>query len=699
MRSLWSDSEAAAFPGDLGQRVYSSRLLGRDRSLVLHGGGNTSVKTRARDLLGEEEEILHVKGSGWDLETIAAAGFTPLRLAPLRRLAALERLSDPEMVNALLCERTRADAPAPSVETLLHAALPFKYVDHTHADAVVTVTNSAGGERRVREIYGDAVVVLPYVMPGFDLARLGAGAFAREAGPGTLGMVLLQHGIFSFGATARESYERMIHLVGLAEEHLAAHHAWVLDPGPAGATGSGTAPGSDASVAGGTDTRTAGRSGLPPPAGAEAGPSGGSPAPAWDPLAVARLRREISAAAGRPLVLTSRRDARSMAFARRADLDRLTQQGPATPDHVLRTKRLPLLGRDVAAYAAAYRGYFEQQSAAAPAPRVMLDPAPRVVLDPDLGLLAAGRSAAEAAIAAEIYQHTMDVLARADRLGGYRALSARELFAVEYWDLEQAKLRQGGAPPPLAGEVALVTGAASGIGRAAADALLARGAAVVGVDVDPRIAELGRRPGALGVRCDVTVEDEVAAALAAAVEAFGGVDALVLNAGIFPPSRPIAETPLAEWRRVLAVNLDANLILMRRSHPLLALAPGKGRVVVVGSKNVAAPGRGAAAYSASKAALQQLARVAALEWSRDGIRVNLVHPNAVFDTALWSEETLAARAAAYGQTVEQYRRSNLLGVEVGSRDVAEVIAELCGPRFSRTTGAGIPVDGGVERVI
>src|ERR1700730_11796853 len=257
MRSLWSDSEAAAFPGDLGRRVYSSRLLGRDRSLVLHGGGNTSVKTRARDLLGEEEEILHVKGSGWDLETITAAGFTPLRLTPLRRLAALERLSDPEMVNALLCERTRADAPAPSVETLPHAALLFKAADHTHAGAVVTVTNSAGGERRVREIYGDAVVVLPYVMPGFDLARLGADAFAREAGPGTLGMVLLQHGIFSFGATARESYERMIHLVGLAEEHLAAHHAWVLDPGEAGA---------EATVAGGSDTGTAGGSGRRPAA-------------------------------------------------------------------------------------------------------------------------------------------------------------------------------------------------------------------------------------------------------------------------------------------------------------------------------------------------------------------------------------------------------------------------------------------------
>jgi rhamnose utilization protein RhaD (predicted bifunctional aldolase and dehydrogenase)/NAD(P)-dependent dehydrogenase (short-subunit alcohol dehydrogenase family) len=683
MQSLWSDSEAAAFPGDLGQRVYSSRLLGRDRSLVLHGGGNTSVKTREHGLLGDEEEILYVKGSGWDLETIEAAGFTPLRLPALKRLVELERLSDPAMVNALLCERTRASAPSPSVETLLHAALPFKYVDHTHADAVVTVTNSAGGERRIEEIYGRRVVVVPYVMPGFDLARLASGLFAAEARGETLGMVLLQHGIFSFGETARESYERMIHLVALAEEHLAVHGAWVLAPGPAAAAAAGAQA---RATAEGSAIR----------ASADAGPPAAS---GWDPLAVARLRRDLSAAAGRPLILTSRRDARSMAFVRRGDLGRVTQQGPATPDHVLRTKRLPLLGRDVAAFCAEYRAYFAQQSAAAAEPKTMLDPAPRVVLDPELGLLAAGRTAGEAAMVAEIYQHTMDVIERAERLGGYRALPAGELFAVEYWDLEQAKLRQGGAPPALTGEVALVTGAAGGIGRAAVEALLARGAAVVALDIDPRVEQLGGSQAVLGLRCDVTVDGEIAAAVDAAAAAFGGVDALVLNAGVFPASQPIADIPLVEWRRVMAVNLDANLMLMRRCHPLLALAPGKGRVVVVGSKNVAAPGRGAAAYSASKAALQQLARVAALEWSGDGIRVNLVHPNAVFDTALWSAETLAARAAAYGQTVEQYRRSGLLGVEVTSRDVAEVVAELCGPRFSRTTGARIPVDGGVERVI
>jgi rhamnose utilization protein RhaD (predicted bifunctional aldolase and dehydrogenase)/NAD(P)-dependent dehydrogenase (short-subunit alcohol dehydrogenase family) len=656
VESLWNDDEAAGYSGELGLRVYTSRLLGRDKNLVLHGGGNTSVKIRETDRFGEEEEILYVKGSGWDLETIEAAGFSPVRLGPAARLATLPRLSDPEMVNELRTAMTLASAPTPSVEAILHAALPFKYVDHTHADAVVTLTNSRDGEALIREAYGDSAVVIPYVMPGFDLARLCAERFPAMAGPGTVGMVLLNHGIFSFGATARESYERMIALVRRAEELLERRGAWALGP-------------------------------FPETAATEA-----------DPLAIARLRHDVSRAAGVPMVLASRRDPRALAFARREDVSGIVQ-GPATPDHVIRTKRLPLVGREVEGYAGAYRSYFDEHAPKAAVAKTMLDPAPRVILDPELGLVAAGRSAKDAAIAAEIYEHTMDIIERAERLGGYRALPASDLFDMEYWDLEQAKLAQAGKPAVFAGEVGLVTGAASGIGRAAVESLLARGAAVVGLDIDPQVASAFSRRDFLGLRCDVTVEAEVAGALAAAAAAFGGLDLLVLNAGIFPAARRIADLPLAEWDRVMRVNLDANLLLMRLCHPLLKLAPAKGRVVVIGSKNVPAPGPGAAAYSASKAALYQLARIAALEWGSDGIRVNVLHPNAVFDTGVWTEEVLASRAAAYGLSVEDYRRNNVLKVEVTSRDVAELAAELCGPRFAKTTGAWIPVDGGNERVI
>jgi rhamnose utilization protein RhaD (predicted bifunctional aldolase and dehydrogenase)/NAD(P)-dependent dehydrogenase (short-subunit alcohol dehydrogenase family) len=656
VENLWNDEEAAGYEGDLGARVYTSRLLGRDKSLVLHGGGNTSVKIRETNRFGEAEEILYVKGSGWDLETIAAAGFSPVRLGPAARLATLPRLSDPEMVNELRTAMTLASAPTPSVEAILHAALPFKYVDHTHADAVIALTNNPDCEALVREAYGDAVVVVPYIMPGFDLARLCAERFPVLAGPGTIGMVLLNHGIFSFGATARESYERMIDLVDRAERLLEKRGAWNLGPFPEAA----------------------------------------SEAP--DPLAVARLRHEVSCSAGFPMVLVSHRDARSLAFTRREDVGRIAA-GPATPDHVIRTKRLPLIGRDVEGYVRAYRVYFDEHAPHAAAPKTMLDPAPRVVLDPELGLLTAGRSAKDAAVAAEIYAHTMDIVERAERLGGYRALPARDLFDMEYWDLEQAKLAQAGKPAMFAGEVALVTGAASGIGRAAVEALLARGAAVVGLDVDPKVTGILSRPDYLGIRCDVADETEVAAAVAKGISAFGGLDLLVLNAGIFPAAKKIADLPLAEWDRVMRVNLDANLLLLRLGHPFLKLAPAGGRVVVIGSKNVPAPGPGAAAYSASKAALHQLARVAALEWGADGIRVNVLHPNAVFDTGVWTDEVLASRAAAYGLTVDEYRRNNVLRVEVTSRDVAELAAELCGPRFAKTTGAWIPVDGGNERVI
>lgn len=660
MKSLWSDEEAAAWRGDLGLRVYTSRLLGRDKSLVLHGGGNTSVKVREPNLFGEEEEILYVKGSGWDLETIEEGGFAPVRRDHLVRLAGLDELSDPRMVNEMVTHMKRSSAPTPSVEAILHAVLPHKFVDHTHADAVVTVTNTPGGEERIRRIYGDSVVVIPYIMPGFDLARLCARLLAEQAGPQTIGMVLMNHGIFSFAETARESYERMIDLVTRAEEYLEAEAPHPED----------------------------GR-------GRERGPGGEGPSP----VAIATLRRDVSREAGFPMVLLSRRDARSLAFARREDASVISQQGPATPDHVIRTKRVPLFGRDVAGYVRAYREYFAAHAPHARAPKTILDPAPRVILDPELGLLTAGRRATEAAISAEIYEHTMDIIERAERLGGWRALPERDLFDMEYWDLEQAKLQKAGKPPVFAGEVALVTGAASGIGKACVESLLARGAAVVGLDRDPAILTLANRPDFRGIVCDVTDEAAVRRALAEAVDAFGGLDMLVLNAGIFPPGRPLGDLPMEEWRRVFSVNLDANLSFLRESHPLLALAPNGGRVVVVGSKNVPAPGPGAGAYSASKAALTQLVRVAALEWGKDNIRINVLHPNAVFDTGVWTEEVLAARAAAYGLDVEGYKKNNVLRVEVTSRHVAELAAELCGPLFARTTGAQIPVDGGNERVI
>jgi rhamnose utilization protein RhaD (predicted bifunctional aldolase and dehydrogenase)/NAD(P)-dependent dehydrogenase (short-subunit alcohol dehydrogenase family) len=656
VRGLWNSDEAARHSGELALRVYSSQLLGRDPSLVLHGGGNTSVKLREVNVLGEALDILYVKGSGWDLATIREPGFAPVRLDHLLKLATLESLSDPQMVSELATHVVRAGAPAPSVETILHAILPYPYVDHTHADALLAVTGTADGARRVREIYGDDVVLIPYVMPGFDLARLCAREFPRQAHAGTVGMVLLNHGIFSFGSSAQESYQRMIALVARAQAYLETNRAWNLPPAAV------TVP-------------TAGRQDI------------------------ARLRRDISACAGYPVVFAIHGDAKFLAFAQRADVAQISQQGPVTPDHVLRTKRVPMLGRDVGAYAAAYRDYFARQAARARQPKIMLDAAPRVVLDAGFGLGCVGRSAREAAIVRDIYSHTIDVILAATALGGYRALPEQDIFDVEYWDLEQAKLQKTGAPRPFAGEVALVTGAASGIGKACVASLLARGAAVIALDINPDVATSFQQPEVLGLCCDVSVAGDVSRALESGVRAFGGLDLLVLNAGIFPGGKRVAELSDQEWRRVMQVNLDANLTLLREAHPLLKLALRGGRVVIIGSKNVPAPGPGAAAYSASKAALTQLARVVALEWGADGIRVNTLHPNAVFDTGVWSDEVVVQRARHYGLSVADYKTNNVLKVEICSRDVAELAAEMCGSLFDKTTGAQLPVDGGNERVI
>ena len=646
MASRWIDAEAGSSP--LEQCVYGSRLLGSDSTLVLHGGGNTSIKASYLDITGVEIDALYVKGSGWDLGTIAAAGFSPLRMSRLLELLDLEAISDQEMMRELSAARLDPGAPQPSVESLLHAFLPFPAVQHSHADVIVTLTNVTDGEARVLDAFGDAVVIVPYVMPGFDLARL-----VRKTWPANdtaTGMVLLNHGLFTFGDTTRAAYERHVDLITKAEQYLGS---------------------------------------------ASHGASRALPSP--NPVDLADLRLRLSEVAGAPMVVRRHADKDVARFVARSDLESLARRGPLTPDHVIRTKRVPLIGRDVDQYQKDYTEYFETNQRRTGRDLQMLDPAPRIVLDPEWGMLAAGRSWADAEIAADIYHHTIAVLERAeDQLGGYRALSPEDLFDCEYWDLEQAKLKRSGPPAEFTGMVALVTGSASGIGRATALELLARGAAVVGCDIaDPTINE----PDCLGLQLDVTQDREQKAAIARAIEHFGGIDIAVVGAGIFGESQSVADLDLDTWDQVMSVNVRAVGALLRDLEPFLRRSPVGGRVAVVASRNATAPGKGAAAYSASKAALTQLARVAALEWAEAGIRVNIVHPDGVFDTGIWTEDLIRSRAAAYGLEVEDYKRRNLLKTEVSAADVATIVADLCSDRYRATTGAQIPIDGGNERVI
>jgi len=669
MHSRWNEQDAQQLSGktgeDLALRVYSSRLLGQDKSLVLHGGGNTSVKIDEKNILGEIESILYVKGSGWDLESIEAEGYAPVRMAHLLKLAQLKELSDAQMVNELKTQMTLATAPGPSVETILHALLPYKYVDHTHADAVVSITNTENGLERIKSVYGNKVVIIPYVMPGFDLARLCAEIFPKEANSETIGMVLMNHGIFSFADNARQSYERMIELVSMAEDYLAQNQA--LD-----------ASSTYAETSLKTENIAANE--------------------------IVMLRKKISEQLKHPVILHQQRSAQTLAFANHPLIDSISQQGPATPDHVIRTKQLPMLLKDSDSldnYRTAYKNYFENSSKTPHdgQKKTMLDPLPRIILDNKAGMLTLGKTIKEANIVADIYQHTIDIILRATQLGGFRALPAQDIFDVEYWELEQAKLKKAGSSPAFTGEVALVTGAVTGIGKACVDALLSRGACVVAVDILPEIKYLYQRPDYLGIVCDVTDENALTDALEQTVRQFGGLDMLILNAGIFPGGCKIEELSLKDWRKVMNINLDANLSLMSKAHPLLKLAPNGGRIVAMGSKNVPAPGPGAAAYSSAKAALNQLARVAALEWGKDNIRINTLHPNAVFDTAIWTPEVLASRAKHYGMSIDEYKTNNLLNTEITSKDVAELAAAMCGSLFAKTTAAQLPVDGGNDRVV
>ncbi len=650
MRSRYVPNEAPADP--LALRAYTSRLIGAEPTLVLHGGGNTSVKLTRPDFFGDPVEALYVKGSGWDLASIAPAGFAAVRLDVLRKMARLERLSDTDMVREQRAALLDPGAPNPSVEAILHAVIPHAWVDHTHADAVVTLTNTPDGEARVRALYGDRVLYVPYVMPGFVLARA-IYEQTRDVDWSRLeGMILLHHGVFTFGDDARTSYERMIRLVSEAEAAIG-------------------------------EAATA-------PRGGEHGEA--------DPIALAELRRAASRAAGRALIARFDGSPAAAGFARREDVASIATRGPVTPDHVIRTKAIPAIvdramDDAVEGFAAAYRAYFARHDRGALS---MLDPGPRWAVWKGHGVVALGESGKAAAEVADIARHTAWCVQVGEALGGWTPLSPPDLFDMEYWELEQAKLKKGGATPPLAGKVALVTGGAVGIGRAIAEELRREGACVCVADVR-EVADFAG-PDRLAVRCDVTDRASVDAAVRACVERFGGLDVLVCNAGNFPPSAPIAAIDEAAWAGTLDLNLGGHMRAMRAAIPFLerGLDPS---ILVVASRNVPAPGPGAAAYSASKAAATQLARVAALELAPKGVRVNLVHPDKVFDTELWTDETIALRAKHYGMSVEQYKRSNLLGVEVTTKDVARIAAALVGPGFRSCTGAQIPVDGGNERVI
>ncbi len=674
MQSQWNDKAAAeAVAGyakqgvseDVALRVYTTRLLGRDPLLVLHGGGNTSVKTRARDDLGQEHAVICVKGSGWDMADIKPAGLPAVKLEPLRALRALAALSDEAMVNVQRLNLLDSTAPNPSVETLLHAFLPHKFIDHTHAAAVLALVDQPDGEALAAEVYDGRMAIVPYIAPGFGLAKAAAEVFEQD--PHVEGLILHKHGIFTFGATAREAYERMTLMVSLAESRLRQGRPVVFSAAKL-------------------------------------------PRTLASPAEIAPILRGAAALTEKgkePIrfIATFRTGPEILSYVNGAEIGSYSQRGVVTPDHIIRTKNMPLVvpppepGRldafadavrkAVAEFATRYDAYFARENAASGGDKTKLDSSPRVVLVPGVGLFGLGRTAKDAGMAADLAENTVRVVTDAEAIGSYEPLPESDLFALEYWSLEQAKLK-GAVAKPLTGQVALVTGAGA-IGAATARALAAQGAAVAVVDIDGDLAtKAGREVKGLGMACDVTKPDQVKVVFAKVAETFGGVDIVVSNAGAAWQGR-IGEVSDDILRRSFELNFFAHQSVAQEAVRIM-LKQGTGGVLLFNlSKQAVNPGANFGPYGLPKAAAMLLMRQYALDYGQDGIRSNGVNADRI-RSGLLTSAMIAARAKARGMSEEEYMSGNLLHAEVLAEDVAQAFVALALAR--KTTGHVETVDGG-----
>jgi rhamnulose-1-phosphate aldolase/alcohol dehydrogenase len=681
MNSRWDEAAAKKLDG-LDLLVYASRLIGAETSLVVWGGGNTSIKQTERDHRGREVRVLRVKGSGSDLKSIERKHFPGVRMDDVLALLELKDMGDQEMVDYLAHTLQDPSSPRPSIETLLHGFLPAQTVIHTHADAIVSLTNNDRSADVLRDVYGGDVIALPYRRPGFLISREVAETFGRH--PKAKAILLEKHGTICWGATVEEAYLATVELISRAEEAIA-HKS----------RGRARFGGAAVSALPAEERR---RVAL-------------SVAPALRGL-VGRDRRVVMAFDDSSDVLD---------FACSREADELSKIGPATPDHTIYTKRLPCfvpvseahdpaavkeaLKTSIERFVADYTAYVKAHNTAGAA---LTDPFPRVITVAGLGMFTTGKDRRTAGIVNDIYHHTISVLGAATSFGRYVSLSARDAFDVEYWPLELYKLAQAPPEKELARRIALVTGGASGIGRAAALRLAAEGAHVVVADLDEAGArkvadEVVAAAGggrAIGLDMDVASESSVRGGFEEAVLAYGGVDIVVSNAGI-AHSAPVDEMSLAEWERSFAVNSTGHFLVAREGMRLLKAQGLGGAFVFVATKNVMSPGKDFAAYSAAKAAEAQLAKVLALEGGPHSIRSNIVNPDAVFrDSKLWSAEIRRERARAQGIAVEEledfYRKRNILAVPILPEDVAEAILFLASDRSAKTTGCTITVDGGVK---
>ncbi|MFO1100816.1 MAG: bifunctional aldolase/short-chain dehydrogenase [Xanthobacteraceae bacterium] len=654
---------------DIALRVYTTRLLGQDPKLVRHGGGNTSVKARLTDLVGAEVETLCVKGSGFDMAAIEPAGLAAVRLAPLRSLRARAAISDRDLLRIQRANLIDPMGPNPSVEMLLHAFLPAKFIDHTHANAVLSLIDQPDGAAIIADVFGDRVDLVPYVRPGFGLAKAAADVFERR--PQVQGLILDKHGIFTFGETAREAYERMIGLVSAAEARLQRGRRPIV------------AASLPAKVAAVTE--------------------------AMPVIRGACSEKDASAdGAFRRMIVDFRTSPAILAFVGGPEVARYSQAGVITPDYTIRTKNWPLVldppvagepaafrqhaRAAAAAFVARYRDYFARNNARVGGGKRMLDPLPRVVLVPGLGLFGLGRSKKDAIIAADLAEASVEVIADAEAIGRFQSISDADMFDMEYWPLEQDKLGSA-AEPPLAGQVAVVTGAGGAIGAATAQAFARAGAEVALLDVDAGAAAARARAvgaAALPVKCDVTDAGSVRAAFDNVVEAFGGVDIVVSNAGAAWQGR-IGDVDESILRQSFELNFYGHQRVAQAAVKIM-LAQGTGGCLLFNvSKQAINPGPNFGPYGLPKAATLFLVRQYALDYGADGIRANAVNADRI-RSGLLTDDFIKERSKARGLSEKEYMSGNLLQREVTAEDVAQ--AFLHQALQLKTTADVTTVDGG-----
>jgi rhamnose utilization protein RhaD (predicted bifunctional aldolase and dehydrogenase)/NAD(P)-dependent dehydrogenase (short-subunit alcohol dehydrogenase family) len=677
MQSGWVERDAEALIArgaksgierDLALLVYATRLLGRDRQLVLHGGGNTSLKSKARDALGEETDVIYVKASGADMAEIEPEGLPAVRLSPLRALRSRAAMADQDLVAFERANLIDPAAPNPSVEIMLHAFLPHKFVAHTHARAVLSIIDQPDGEQKCADAFGGRLAFVPYLMPGFGLAKKAIDVF-EQTKPSD-GLILGKHGIVTFGEDAREAYERMIEMVTLAEDFLERNVKKRV-------------------------IATLWRELAPPAAVA---PIVRGACSQKDDTAEGAWRRLVLEFRGNPTVVN----------VLQSDLSRLSEGGVVTPDHTIRTKNWPLVlphpekgrladfekvAREAAGkFVAHYRDYFMRHNKRAGGGKRELDPLPRVVLVPGLGLFGLGRTKSEAIIAADIAEEWMAIVSNAERTGRFESISESEMFDVEYWPLEQAKLGAR-TEPPLGGQIAVVTGAGGAIGRATARAFAAAGAEVAALDIDLAAADATAKaigPHALAIECDVTVAASVREAFDRVAEAFGGVDILVANAGAAWQGR-IGEVDEDILRKSFELNFYGQQRAAQAAVNIMLAQKTGGCLLFNVSKQAVNPGANFGPYGIPKAALMALMRQYALDYGADGIRANAINADRI-RSGLLTEGFIKERARARGVSEKDYMSGNLLGREVTADDVAQAFVHLA--LELKTTASVTTVDGG-----